>query len=298
MGRARWGRGARPLAVEPDRAPRRRRKTCAKFPWSVHQAFRRAGLVAERTRRRSPTPHTGGSLAAARGIPSLVVCDAAGGRGRRPRHAAGGRARASLARPHGPADQGRSPPPSSTWPGHREARRLWVRVGRDQEGTGMNILTVKVEKPEATNFILGQSHFIKTVEDIHEAIVAHILPDALRARLLRVVRARARAPLGQRRGARSSSPRAMPSPWAPGTASSCSSRTASRSTSSTRSRRSPRSAGSSARPRIRSRWWWRRAASGRAILGVVDGCSPKGVEGEQDVLARLRFLREIGYKLG
>lgn len=35
----------------------------------------------------------------------------------------------------------------------------------------MELKTVKIEKPEATNFILGQSHFIKTVEDIHEAIV-------------------------------------------------------------------------------------------------------------------------------
>lgn len=35
----------------------------------------------------------------------------------------------------------------------------------------MEISTVKIEKPEETNFILGQSHFIKTVEDIHEALV-------------------------------------------------------------------------------------------------------------------------------
>jgi len=35
----------------------------------------------------------------------------------------------------------------------------------------MELTTVKIEKPETTNFILGQSHFIKTVEDIHEAIV-------------------------------------------------------------------------------------------------------------------------------
>ncbi|MCX6134708.1 MAG: adenosine-specific kinase [Ignavibacteriales bacterium] len=35
----------------------------------------------------------------------------------------------------------------------------------------MDLKTVTIEKPEATNFILGQSHFIKTVEDIHEAIV-------------------------------------------------------------------------------------------------------------------------------
>ncbi len=35
----------------------------------------------------------------------------------------------------------------------------------------MEIKIVKIEKPEEMNFILGQSHFIKTVEDIHEAIV-------------------------------------------------------------------------------------------------------------------------------
>lgn len=31
--------------------------------------------------------------------------------------------------------------------------------------------TIKIKKPEAVNFILGQSHFIKTVEDLHEALV-------------------------------------------------------------------------------------------------------------------------------
>lgn len=35
----------------------------------------------------------------------------------------------------------------------------------------MHITTVNIEKPETVNFILGQSHFIKTVEDIHEALV-------------------------------------------------------------------------------------------------------------------------------
>ena len=35
----------------------------------------------------------------------------------------------------------------------------------------MDLTTVKIEKPIETNFILGQSHFIKTVEDIHEALV-------------------------------------------------------------------------------------------------------------------------------
>lgn len=33
----------------------------------------------------------------------------------------------------------------------------------------MQLKTVKIEKPEDTNFILGQTHFIKSVEDNHEA---------------------------------------------------------------------------------------------------------------------------------
>ena len=34
----------------------------------------------------------------------------------------------------------------------------------------MQLSTVEIEKPEATNFILGQTHFIKSVEDLHEAL--------------------------------------------------------------------------------------------------------------------------------
>lgn len=33
---------------------------------------------------------------------------------------------------------------------------------------------VQIEKPDEINFILGQSHFIKTVEDIHETLVTHV----------------------------------------------------------------------------------------------------------------------------
>src|SRR3989304_3818972 len=38
----------------------------------------------------------------------------------------------------------------------------------------MDLKIVKIEKPEATNFILGQSHFIKTVEDIYEAVISTV----------------------------------------------------------------------------------------------------------------------------
>ncbi|MGO4326425.1 adenosine-specific kinase [Cupriavidus sp. 2TAF22] len=38
----------------------------------------------------------------------------------------------------------------------------------------MELSVVPVSKPEATNFIFGQSHFIKTVDDIHEALVGAV----------------------------------------------------------------------------------------------------------------------------
>ncbi|HVR51196.1 MAG TPA: adenosine-specific kinase, partial [Pseudorhodoferax sp.] len=38
----------------------------------------------------------------------------------------------------------------------------------------MELTVVPVTKPEATNFIFGQSHFIKTVEDLHEALVGTV----------------------------------------------------------------------------------------------------------------------------
>ena len=39
-----------------------------------------------------------------------------------------------------------------------------------------------------------------------------------------------------------------------------------------------------------------RSEQGGGVLGVIDGSSPKGVEGPADVTARQEFLRKIGYK--
>ncbi|AFZ24092.1 hypothetical protein Cylst_1834 [Cylindrospermum stagnale PCC 7417] len=38
-------------------------------------------------------------------------------------------------------------------------------------------------------------------------------------------------------------------------------------------------------------------AQGSGILGVIDGFSPKGIESDEDVKARQQLLRQIGYKL-
>ena len=36
---------------------------------------------------------------------------------------------------------------------------------------------------------------------------------------------------------------------------------------------------------------------GRGIMGVIDGYTPKGVENKEDIAWRKKFLRDIGYKL-
>jgi adenosine/AMP kinase len=38
----------------------------------------------------------------------------------------------------------------------------------------MEITTIEIENPQGLNFILGQSHFIKTVEDIYEVVMTTV----------------------------------------------------------------------------------------------------------------------------
>jgi adenosine/AMP kinase len=38
----------------------------------------------------------------------------------------------------------------------------------------VTLSSVAIQKPEAVNVILGQAHFIKTVEDLHEALVCAV----------------------------------------------------------------------------------------------------------------------------
>jgi uncharacterized protein len=44
----------------------------------------------------------------------------------------------------------------------------------DKKEFAVQLKTVKIEKPDDTNFILGQTHFIKSVEDIHDALVGAV----------------------------------------------------------------------------------------------------------------------------
>ena len=42
----------------------------------------------------------------------------------------------------------------------------------------MELTVVPIVKPDAVNFIFGQSHFIKTVEDLHEALMGEFRASA------------------------------------------------------------------------------------------------------------------------
>jgi uncharacterized protein len=54
----------------------------------------------------------------------------------------------------------------------RETSRACFETSHLNQGEHlMEIRSIRIQKPDAINFVLGQSHFIKTVEDIHEALV-------------------------------------------------------------------------------------------------------------------------------
>jgi len=50
--------------------------------------------------------------------------------------------------------------------------KTFLENRREKEVDIVELISVSVENPEGLNFILGQSHFIKTVEDLHEALIS------------------------------------------------------------------------------------------------------------------------------
>ena len=77
----------------------------------------------------------------------------------------------------------------------------------------MELHFVAVEKPEEINFILGQSHFIKTVEDLHETLVSAVPGIKFGAGLLRGVRQMPGALVGHRPGDDRAGPKERPGDW-------------------------------------------------------------------------------------
>jgi adenosine/AMP kinase len=159
----------------------------------------------------------------------------------------------------------------------------------------MELESVPMQIPEGANLILGQSHFIKTVEDLYEALVntvpgvkfAIAFNEASGPCLVRV-----EANDDELRGAAVANAQALGA----GHAFVVLLRGA-----------FPVNVLSRIKECFEVCTVWcatanpvtavvARAGQGRAVLGVADGSSPKGVEGAVDVAKRKQFLRQIGYK--
>ena len=161
----------------------------------------------------------------------------------------------------------------------------------------MELKTVRIEKPETINFVLGQTHFIKTVEDVHEALVTQVpgikfglaFCEASGKCLVRwtgtddemidLARSNASAI-----GAGHSFILFLGEGFFPINVLNA-------------LKMVPevcRIFCATANP---TEVLVAETEQGRGILGVVDGSSPKGIEGEEDIAWRKGFLRTIGYKL-
>lgn len=161
----------------------------------------------------------------------------------------------------------------------------------------MELLTVRIQKPDDVNFILGMSHFIKTVEDIHEAVVNAVpgirfglaFCESSGPALVRCSGTdEAMIELAKQNALAIGAGHSFILFLAPGfypinvlnavkmVPEVC------------------RIFCATANP---AEVIIAQTEQGRAILGVVDGVSPKGVEGPEDVAHRKEFLRKIGYKL-
>ena len=160
----------------------------------------------------------------------------------------------------------------------------------------MHLTTVTIHKPEEMNFILGQSHFIKTVEDIHEAIVTTI-PGArfglafCEASGKCLVRSSGTDPelvkLAEQNalalGAGHSFILFLGEGWYPVNVLNT-------------IKMVPEVCHVFCATANPTEVIVAESAQGRGILGVIDGSSPLGLENTEDIAWRKGFLRMIGYK--
>lgn len=160
----------------------------------------------------------------------------------------------------------------------------------------MDLKVVDVEIPEGCNIILGQSHFIKTVEDVHEAIVETV-PGAK----FGLAFCEASGPCLIRRTGTDPELEKLAVKTARDTGAGHSFVIYTRNFFPVNVLNRIKNVSevcsvfcATANP---LQVIVAQTEKGRAILGVVDGASPKGVEGEKDMAFRKDFLRKIGYKV-
>jgi len=167
----------------------------------------------------------------------------------------------------------------------------------DKGVNSMELSTVTIEKPELINFILGQSHFIKTVEDIHEALVTAVpgiqfglaFCEASGKCLIRytgtnedmIELAKQNA---QAVGAGHSFILFLGDGFFPINILKT-------------VQQVPEVCGIFCATANPTEVIIAETDQGRGILGVIDGSAPKGIEADEDIAWRKGFLRQIGYKL-
>lgn len=162
----------------------------------------------------------------------------------------------------------------------------------------MELTTVTIEKPEAVNFILGQSHFIKTVEDLHEAMVNAVpgikfglaFCEASGACLVRWTGTdQAMIELAKKNAMTLSAGHSfiifLAEGFFPINVLNA-------------VKMAPEVCRIFCATANLTQVILAETAKGRGILGVVDGSKPKGVEDDEGIAWRKGFLRQIGYKLG
>ena len=161
----------------------------------------------------------------------------------------------------------------------------------------MELQIIQIDKPDELNLILGQSHFIKTVEDIHEAIVTTV-PGArfglafCEASEPALVRSSGTDPalveLAQRNALALAAGHAFVVVLGAGLYPI---------NILNQIKNTPEVCGIFCATANPVQVVIVQTEQGRGILGVIDGVSSKGVEGVEDVEKRKSFLRRIGYKL-
>ncbi len=160
----------------------------------------------------------------------------------------------------------------------------------------MELTTVKIENPDGLNLILGQTHFIKSVEDLHEALVTAIpgikfglaFNEASGPCLVRKTGTDERLIDLAVRNAQAIGAGHMFIVFLDG---------AFPINVLNRIKDVPevcRIFCATANP---VEVIVAQTDQGRGILGVIDGFSPKDVETDADIQTRVEFLRKIGYKL-
>ena len=159
----------------------------------------------------------------------------------------------------------------------------------------LNLHTVRLSFPADTNIILGQSHFIKTVEDIYEAMV-NTVPGAK----FGVAFNEASGPCLTRHDGTDEELRTVAAEMTTAIGAGHIFAVVMRGVFPInvlgRIKDVPEVCTIFCATANPVEVVVAESEQGRGILGVIDGSSPRGVETESDATARREFLRRIGYK--